>query len=593
MKRLDTIFFKFFLSNLFIIFLFSCFFIAFSIKSAEKVYVKQIKEDLSKISIALYNTFKSFLINKKFREIDELCKTYGKRAGIRVTIIKADGCVVGDSYKDPKKMENHINRPEIQEALKKAYGSSIRYSTTLNRYLLYYAIPIKDGKKTIGFLRVSLFLEKMELFLNRAKHNMINLVIILSVCTSFVALILSRSLTKPIEEMVKGVSEIAKGNFQVRLSHSAKGELSYLSSHINKMAEQLEWLFEELEKEKEELEAIIEGIQAGLVVINKEGIILRANKNFKDIIQKDKIENRLYWEVLREPEFNKFFNQLKESAKNRIKELSIKGKPYLCSATFIEKNENIIVIFHDITPIKEMERLKKDLVTSVSHELKTPHTAIKGYVETLSEDIKDEEKKYYFAIINRNIDRLSNIINDLLLLNFLETKKELYLEKVDLEKLIKNILELFREKIKQKRLDLKIEIDPDARYIWADEFRLEQAILNLVDNAIKYTEEGYVAIKLCSEGSDKIAIVIKDTGIGIPEEHIPYIFERFYVVNKSRSRKTGGTGLGLSIVKHIVQLHKGDIRVKSSVGKGSCFTIIIPKNLQHYLLNPQPSLAPL
>jgi len=578
MQRPSTTFFRFFLCNLFIIFLLSWFFATFSIKGARKLYIKQSKEDLYKISVALYNNFKLFLINKEFQKINKLCKSYGKRAGIRVTIIRADGLVLGDSYKDPKEMENHINRPEIQEALKKGHGSSIRYSTTLGKYLLYYAIPIKDKKKTIGFLRVSLFLEKMEVFLNRVKHNMINLAIILFICTSFIALILSRSLTKPIEEMVKGVSEIAKGNFKVRLSHSAKGELSYLSSHINRMAEQLEWLFDELAKEKEELEAIIEGIQAGLVVINKEGIILRANKNFRNIVQKDEIENRLYWEVLREPELSRFFNQLKESTKNIIKELSIKGKPYLCSATFIEKNEKIIMIFHDMTPIKEMERLKKDLVTSVSHELKTPLTAIKGYVETLLEDMgSDEEKSYYLNVINRHVDRLSNIINDLLFLSFLETKKELYIEEVDLEALIKKISELFFSKIKEKDLEFKVEIDPNARFIYADEFKLEQAIINLIDNAIKYTEKGYVSIIIRSEDHDKISIIIKDTGIGIPKEHVPYIFERFYVVDKSRSRATGGTGLGLSIVKHVIQLHKGNIRVETRVGKGTAFIITLPR----------------
>jgi len=234
-------------------------------------------------------------------------------------------------------------------------------------------------------------------------------------------------------------------------------------------------------------------------------------------------------------------------------------------------------VLYDITDLKNLERLKKDFVANISHELRTPLTAIKGFVETLEEE-EEIKNVQYLEIIKRHTDRLMNIVNDLLILSELEqTEKALVTEDVNLVSLAENILKVFEHRAKEKGIELKLGAAKDLKTVRADPFKLEQMLINLLDNAIKYTEKGEVLISL-SQDDGKSIIEIKDTGIGIPASNLPRIFERFYVVDKSRSKKLGGTGLGLSIVKHIVLLHGGIIDVESSQGIGTKFTIVLPKN---------------
>jgi len=263
-----------------------------------------------------------------------------------------------------------------------------------------------------------------------------------------------------------------------------------------------------------------------------------------------------------------------EEKKNLIEEIALGEKIFLTSIAFIPSMNEISLIFHNITEIKRLEKIKKDFVLNVSHELRTPLTAIKGFIETLDEEI-DAKHKHYLDILKRHTDRLINIVQDLLSLSKLEEKDvELNIEQVNLKSLIGEVLILFKNKIKEKGLSLRLALE-DISPIRGDTFKLEQMFINLIDNAVKYTDKGGIEISLKEE--DKYVVIgIKDTGIGIPDKDINRIFERFYVVDKSRSRKLGGTGLGLSIVKHIVLLHNGKIDVESVPGKGTKFTIRLP-----------------
>jgi two-component system phosphate regulon sensor histidine kinase PhoR len=261
-----------------------------------------------------------------------------------------------------------------------------------------------------------------------------------------------------------------------------------------------------------------------------------------------------------------------------MEEIEFRKRVYLCSATFLESEGEIAMVFHDITQIKNLERVKTDFVLNVSHELRTPLTAIKGFSETLQEETKDEQSAHYISIIRRNTDRLINIINDLLSISELEARSvERQFADVDLRDLVEHIIKTFGQRVRQKNLYLKFTADKDLPSIQADAFRLEQMFINLIDNAVKYSEKGGIDILLKPTGKG-VSIVLKDTGIGIPQEHLERIFERFYVVDKSRSKKMGGTGLGLSIVKHVVMMHKGTIEVESAMGMGSTFIITLPLN---------------
>jgi len=273
--------------------------------------------------------------------------------------------------------------------------------------------------------------------------------------------------------------------------------------------------------------------------------------------------------------FEELVKTVRENKRNQSEELEVGGKVYLCSATFVALREQIVIVFSDITEAKNMEKIKKDFVVNVSHELRTPLTAIKGFAETL-EDEAGENLKNYAGVIKRNTDQLINIVQDLLLLSELEEKgSKLESEEVDLKHLVDNVIRIFKSRLAEKGLDFHLKVEDGLPVIKGDAFKLEQMFINLLDNAIKYTEKGRIVVAL-KRKVETVEIIVEDTGIGIPQEHLARIFERFYVVDKSHSKKLGGTGLGLSIVKHIVLAHKGTIDVKSSLSRGTTFTVRLP-----------------
>jgi two-component system phosphate regulon sensor histidine kinase PhoR len=371
--------------------------------------------------------------------------------------------------------------------------------------------------------------------------------------------------------------KVASGDFNVRVLLKRKDELKELADSFNYMTDQIRTLFTELSRQKEGLNNIISSIQEGLLVFDQQGRIILTNESFKKIVENNHIEGRFYWEVVREPLFSELIKKVRDEKRSYTEELVLNGKYFLCSATFLDSREETVVIFHDITEMKNVEEIKKDFVVNVSHELRTPLTAIKGFAETLEEET-DEKNRHYVDIIKRNTDRLINIVQDLLALSQLEERgTRLELEEVDLGDMIERTLKIFEHRMREKNLKFDLKIENDFPLIKADPFKLEQVFVNLIDNAIKYTEHGEITLSLKQSGNH-VMIELEDTGIGISEDHIPRIFERFYVTDKSRSKMLGGTGLGLSIVKHIVLLHNGTIDVKSTPNKGTTFSIALPTN---------------
>jgi len=472
-------------------------------------------------------------------------------------------------------MENHKNRPEVIQALRGNIGRSIRYSTTVKEDMLYVAMPIVEkGGKVSGVLRTSLFLSDINSLLDELKNNIIRIAVVIILISLFGAFIFSRNFTRPIKELIAAYRKVACGDFEVKVLLRNKDELKELADNFNTMTEQIKTLFKELSNQKEELNSIISSIQEGLSVLDKEGKVLLSNESFKSIVQNNFTEGKFYWEIIREPKFTQLIKKAKQEEKNLSEELELNDRIYLCSATFLEAREETIVIFHDITERKNVEKMKRDFVVNVSHELRTPLTAIKGYVETLEEEV-DKKGRRYVEVIKRNTERLIAIVQDLLLLSELEEKESLEIEKVNIKEIVENVIRISEHKLKEKKLDFRVNIENDIPPLRADFFKLEQMFVNLIDNAIKYTEKGEISVS-AKHDQEKIIIEIKDTGIGIPKEHLNRIFERFYVVDKSRSRKLGGTGLGLSIVKHIVILHKGKIDVESIPGAGTKFIVTLP-----------------
>jgi len=533
------------------------------------------ESNLLEIAYTLEEPIKEKFSFENKTKIDEYVKSLKIEKGFRLTVIKPDGVVLGDSILDPITMENHKSREEIIEALNGEIGKSIRYSTSTKEDMLYVALPVYDSSNNIILvIRVSFSLKELNSLINRTILHIISISLIGLLIGLILSIYYSKYFISSMNEIKDFLKELSKKNYGKKILIKKQDEFGEINHYLNLLSTELEENIKSYNKEKIEINTILSSIEEGILVTNSDGLITLNNKIFEDIIKEIDIKNKYYWEVIKNIEVIEFIKNVLKTKETLKKEVFINNKNYLIKGFYLLTINEFVFTFFDTSLIKKVEEVKRDFVRDASHELKTPLTAIKGFVETLEEEVG---KNKYIEIIKRNIERMINIINDLLTLSKIEDKDvKLEISEFDFLEMINNVIKIFSGKIKEKNLKVKIEIDNYNTKIKGDSYKLEQVFINLIDNAIKYTEEGEIKINYFLK-NNSVIIEIIDTGIGIPEEHIDRIFERFYVVNKSRSRKLRGTGLGLSIVKHIVLLHGGKIDVKSEVGKGSKFTITLPQ----------------
>lgn len=573
---MKTIFSKIFGGYLAIILVVTGVILLFLFQNIKDHYINYQVNELNKFDYLLKLQITQPFLNKEYEKLDSLIKQLGKKVQIRITLIDSTGLVIADSESDPKHMENHLNRPEIIEAQSKSFGKSLRYSNTIREEMLYVAIPLYFEDKLIGFSRVSLHIDNINLLIDELKDK-IQIVTLVALVLSLIFIsLLSISITKPIKELALGAKRVASGNLDTKVFLKNKDELKDLAENFNFMTEHIKELFQEISVQKEELIGIIRSIQEPLLVLNQQGIIILCNEKFKSYFQREDINNLHYKDIINSFDFYNFVELLIKDKNPLTSELELFSKYFLCSGNYIEAKQEIVIIMSDITKIKNIEKIKKDFVLNVSHELRTPLTAIKGFIETLESNMRNQQNKHYIDIIHRHTDRLINIVQDLMLLSELEDNKiQMEFDEVHIEDVINTCLKLLFPKMKEKALDIKLNISEKLPTIKGDAFKLEQLFINLIDNAIKYTDKGIISIDAFT--TDKFLVTsIQDTGIGIPSNKLNRIFERFYTIDKSRSRKLGGTGLGLSIVKHIAILHNADIYVESKEGEGTKFTVSFP-----------------
>ncbi|MBU0650443.1 HAMP domain-containing protein, partial [bacterium] len=491
-----------------------------------------------------------------------------------ITVIDLNGNVLADSEEDPKNMENHKLRNEVIMALSGKPGIELRFSATVQKQMLYVAIPIKIDQGITGVLRLSLFIKDIDDFLWEMKKQILLILIIVIIIALLASAFFSKSISMPISKLVSGANSISQGNFNVKVLLENKDELGELANSFNNMADKIKELFSEVNLKNEELNSIINSIKEGFLVLDKNGKILLYNESFKKLsnVSDLVIEKDFFWNIIRDVEFGDLIKELLDNNQNCIKEVDLFDKRILCSVTFLSNREELVILLYDLTETYEYKQRKRDFVSNISHELRTPLTAIKGFVETMEDEVNDQGKKY-INIVKRNVDRLINIVEDLIVISkFDQNEVRLELEETKIDELIDSVILLFEHKAKEKDVKLNLKVKTKDTVVEIDRYRMEQVFVNLIDNALKYTDKGEVNI-LIDRKDGKLIIEIKDTGIGIPQNEISKIFERFYVVDKSRSRKLGGTGLGLSIVRKIIELHGGRIRVESEAGKGSSFFV--------------------
>jgi len=511
----------------------------------------------------------------------------------RVTIIHANGNVLTDSDVKSSRvlyMDNHQNRPEVQQAKLMGWGQSYRLSETVNRKLFYTAFLIKHNGKNAGFLRLSYYAFRFEESMNRVLlfillANFIGLVILF-----FLAMFAGTLVTFPISRIVKIAQKISLGNFDRSFPVNRKDEIGTLSQILNQLTDRLKNQIGLLSYERSKLENILTKLNNGIVTIDANKKILHANPEFCSILKKDKEEiiNKKIDEVL---EWESILKAIDKTLKNECQESGEifyyfeAGKvflSYISSPYFISKEEDIgaLIQIQDISELKYLEAIRRSFVASASHELKTPLTGIVGYTETLLDGAvhQPEARKHFLDRILTLARRLEYLVSDLLKLSQLEHDIPLEVDHIELTPFLHKIVDEFADKAKQKKINLSLDPFDQTINVKADEELIYTVFENLIDNALKYTQEnGSVKIKVLFSENNRIRFEVQDSGIGIEKKYHERIFQRFYRVDKARSRELGGTGLGLAIVKHIVERHGSVIFVKSEPGKGSCFCFDLEK----------------
>lgn len=572
---------KLIMSYLFVI-IFSILITSFaSIKIIESFYSKSVEDKLISNSKILYDLFVNQYKDDN-QNYDLFVKQYAQTINARITIILKDGKVIADTDVPSISMENHIEREEIQDALLGKIGIIYRYSKTIKTDMLYVAIPFnyKDIENKF-IIRLSVPLTDIkQMYKSFIKYIILAVILGLTVPLILVYKFINK-VTSRIEGMAHISSQIANGQYEKRIISYGNDELGKLSNTFNNMAEKLEITINDLSDQKNKLEAILTSMENGIIAVDNEKKIILINPAAqKMFFLNENIYGKHIIEVFKNMEFENIIN----NNINEYKEIKLnypEKKILRVKATPIRNfnNTGIVIVIQDITELKHLELMRSEFVANVSHELKTPLTSIKGFAETLkSGAINDDKTKDKFLdIINVEADRLTRLINDILSLSELENKKQnIIFEKINLNYAISEIDYMMNSLASLKNIKLEFKLKNDLPYIVGNHDKIKQLLINLIDNAIKYTPQyGNVYVRTYTENK-KVILEVQDTGIGISKEHIPRLFERFYRVDKGRSRALGGTGLGLAIVKHIVVLMEGEIKVESENGKGSLFRIIIP-----------------
>ncbi|PIS34322.1 MAG: PAS domain-containing sensor histidine kinase [Candidatus Omnitrophica bacterium CG08_land_8_20_14_0_20_41_16] len=582
---------KLIFSYIFVILISSGFIAYFLDKNLEENSLHNIQVSLINQAYLVENQITAENIKKEdIVHLEPLIATLSGKIKCRITVINNLGKVLADSEKSQKEipeMENHLYRPEVKIALVNEVGIDTRYSSTLKIDMLYVALPIKENKELIGVVRLALPLESVEKTLNEIRKAVLFGLIFALVLAFVLGSIIAAQTIRPINRMIQVSRRFSKGDFSRRIIQVSKDEIGELAVTLNKMAQDIEDKIKEVKTQNQKLAAIFNSMVEGVIIIDKAGYIVSVNPTIEKIfsIARKDVEGKVFLEAIRNNDIAEVIGAALKREKSVSSEVALiypVRRIFEVNATPIFDNNVIsgcLVVVHDITEIRRLETVRSDFVANVSHELKTPLTSIKGFVETLLEGALDdkENNRNFLNIIHKHAERLDSLVNDLLSLSHLESK-EIILKKTsfNLRQQVEGVISGFRSQLKKKDIEIKNEL-PVGISVIADKARLEQVVTNLIDNAIKFNKEkGSVRI-FSEEINGKVKIIVEDSGIGIPEKDIPRIFERFYRVDKARSRELGGTGLGLSIVKHIVELHGGSVGVESTEGLGSKFWFLLPR----------------
>lgn len=560
--------------------------------SMRRFFMDQTASNLGARANLLKDQITSYLLVEDWKNIDLLCKRVGKSADTRITVMLPLGKVLGDSEADPKTMENHSDRPEFVKAMSGETGVFARYSDTLREPMMYLAIPLIEGEKRIGVLRASVSISAIDRQLEKIHQRTSLGVLVVALLATGASLLFSRRVSQPLETIREGAENFAKGQLSYRLPVFASSETQLLARTMNDMAASLDERMQTIIGQKNELEAVLSSMIEGVMALDLKETIISTNHIASRMFFRKPSEliNRSVQEAIRNPDFHRFVRLALRDETPREEDLFFyfSGETVLEARSSTLKNARgerigILIVLNDVTRLRRLENMRKDFAANVSHEIKTPLTAIKGFVETLKAGAvtRPEEAARFLEIIEKHTNRLNAIIDDLMKLSLIEQKtdkKEILMENCFLLPILQSARQFCHSMADEKAIQIMLLCE-ETLSVNLNAALIEQAFVNLLDNAIKYSRPGG-SIEIEAKKTDAgVAISFQDHGIGIAPEHLPRLFERFYRADPSRSRKLGGTGLGLAIVKHIVNAHGGRTTVESAPGKGSEFVVHIPHNI--------------
>ena len=522
--------------------------------------------------------------------IDLLCKQLGETIDARLTVILPNGKVVGDSKTEPQSMENHGGRPEIGQAVQGKANHEIRYSSTLKQDMLYFAVPLYNNKSVTGVLRLSVTLGAIKEQERVFYHRLTIVSVILFIILSLVIGLFTALLVKPIRQMKSGTQRFARGDFSCSIPVPKNEELGELATTLNSMALSLDDRIKTITRQRNELTAILLSLNEGVIAVDNNERIISINPAAERILGVTESSAKGNWlhEIVRNSGLQKFLLSTL-SSNNRIESTftlsnndgEIHIQAYGTKLSDSDNNPNgAVLVLNDITNIRKLENMRKDFVANVSHELRTPLTSIKGFIETIRDGTYSlpEEVKRFLEIISSKTDNLCSIVDDILTLSSIERDqecREIGFAKHTLKSVLQDAVDTCHWKAVKKSIQINLDCSSGI-VVNINAPLIEQAVVNLLDNAIKYSNENTtISVSVVSD-ENNTTISVNDQGVGIADEHLGRVFERFYRVDKARSRKLGGTGLGLSIVKNIATAHNGTVAVNSIIGKGSTFEIRLP-----------------
>ncbi len=589
MKKKKRLLWQMFLPYLFIIILALVAVTWYTLNSLQGWFLEQKTTDLEVQALLLERHILENLSQEKRKTIDDLCKKIGERTSTRITVILPSGEVIGDSEEKPSSMDNHRDRPEVREALSDHVGKSTRFSRTLEKEMMYTGIPVKENNKTVAVIRTSIPLTTIEQAVNTIRGKVAVGGIIVIAFAVLLSLLVSRTISRPIEEIKKWAGEIAEGKFRTMPIEANSEELWALSDALNQMANQLRERIDTVLRQRNEIKAMLSSMVEGVIAVDTEERIISFNQAAAEMFafNLSKAKGLSIQEAIRNPQLHQFVKEVlshqapveKNMVVHTNSERFLNGHGTLLRDPN-EKQIGALIVFNDITRLRKLENIRREFVANVSHELKTPVTAIKGFVETLNDGKAEspEETEKFLKIIEKHTERLAVLIEDLLDLSKIERESErnaIILSEGKIIDVLTNAVEMCQDKADTRDIEVNLAC-PEDTVVNMDAQLLEQAVINLLDNAIKYSEDGRNISIESAQTDEDISIRVRDQGCGIAEEHLPRLFERFYRVDKARSRKLGGTGLGLAIVKHIAQAHGGNVSVESIPEKGTTFKIHLP-----------------